>query len=181
MSLDTWKKLVAAPVAQLLKPRGFRKAGLSFSAACPGVTLLVALQSSTGSTRANLQITCNVAVRLDQLATGPRLGVWDAHWRLRIGFFLSSPHDHWWPCTSDEDARCAGQEIAALLESPGLPVLEGLASPAALAWLWSSGRSPGLTEWQRAEYLARLVAAGVSPAEPEFASEAIGRYASGAT
>jgi Domain of unknown function (DUF4304) len=160
MALDAWKKLVASPVAELLKQRGFRKSGLNFSASGSGVTLLVSLQSSTGSTQGSLKITCNLGIRVEQLATRPGSGVWDAHWRERIGFFLPEPRDYWWVCSSDEDARRVGYEIAALLENRALPTMEELATPAALAALWSSGSSPGLTERLRVEYLSQLVAAG---------------------
>jgi len=158
VALDAWKKLVAAPIAALLKPRGFRKSGLNFSASRSGVTLLVGLQSSSESNQAALKVTCNVSIRVDRLATGPSANVWDVHWNERIGFFLPQKHDFWWVCSSDDDAQIAGREIAALLESRALPEMEQLATPAALASLWSSGRSPGLSERQRIAYLARLVA-----------------------
>jgi hypothetical protein len=160
MALDEWKKLVVATVAHLLKSRGFRKAGLNFSARRSGVTLLVSLQSSTETTQQSLKITCNLGILVDQLTTRPGAGVWDAHWRERIGSFLPEPRDYWWVCSSDDDARIAGPEIAALLETQALPAMEHLATPAALAALWSSGRSPGLTDRQRIEYLAQLVAVG---------------------
>ena len=171
MALDAWKKLVAAPVADVLKPRGFRKSGLTFSAARSGVTLLVNLQSSTGSTQAALKVTCNLAIQVDRLADRPGTSVWDAHWRERIGFFLPEPRDHWWACGIDDEARQAGREIAAVLESRALPAMEQLASPAALAALWSSGRSPGLTERQRLDYLSRLSASAGSTAEPDAATD----------
>jgi hypothetical protein len=160
MALDAWKKLVAAPVAELLKRRGFRKAGLNFSAPRPGLTLLINIQSSTGSSQGSLKVTCNLGIRVNRLATRPGAGIWDAHWQERIGFFLPEPRDHWWVCTSDGDAQQVGREIADLLETRALPAMEQLATPAALAALWSSGRSPGLTEHQRVEYLSRLLASG---------------------
>jgi Domain of unknown function (DUF4304) len=163
MSLDAWKKLVAAPVAELLKRHGFRKSGLNFAAPRSGVALLVGLQSSTGSTRESLRVTCNLGIRVDELSAVTGASVWDAHWRRRIGFFLPEPRDYWWVCSSAEQARAAGQEIAGLLEAQALPAMERLASPAALATLWSLGRSPGLTERQRVENLAALIARGVTP------------------
>jgi hypothetical protein len=165
MPLDAWKKLAAAPVASLLKPRGFRKAGLVFSASRPGVVLLIALQSSQGSTRESLKITCNLGIWVDQLADERiSVSVWESHWRERIGFFLPEPQDYWWTCTDDESATKAGDEITSLLKQRALPEMESLASPTALANLWSSGCSPGLTEYQRVEYLSKLIASGYVPA-----------------
>ena len=123
------KKLVAAPVADVLKPRGYRKTGLNFSAGRSGVTLLVNLQSSTGSSQAGLKVTCNLAIRLDRLADRPGTSVWDAHWRVRIGFFLPEPRDQWWACGNDDNARQAGRDIAALLETRALPAMEPASHP----------------------------------------------------
>jgi hypothetical protein len=47
-------------------------------------------------------------------------------------------------------------EMAALLQSQALPEMERLASRAAMIALLSSGRSPGLTEYQCAQYLREL-------------------------
>ena len=154
MSPAEQKKRVAAPVAELLKPRGFRKSGLSFTAARDEATLIVALQASTGTTQAILRVTCNVAIQLHRFAAGLRPNVWDAQWHQRIGFFMPERCDHWWTCDSDEAAGRAGREIAALLEASALPEMERLAAPAALACLWRSGRSPGLTDGQLLERFA---------------------------
>lgn len=172
MSLATWKKLVAAPVAALLKPLGYRKAGLTWSARRPGVTLLISLQSNKWTTKDLLVITCNLAIRVDLLAREPTFGVWDAHWRERIGYFRTVPDDHWWNCANDEDAQQAGKEIAHLLEYRGLPAMEKLASPEALAGLWASGQYGKLNEYERDKYLAELLAAGVIPARPSAGDSA---------
>jgi hypothetical protein len=123
------------------------------------------MQSSTGSTPDVLKMTCNVAIQLRQLAQGSRPGVWDAHWRERIGFFMPEPRDFWWACASDKAADRAGREIAALLENSVLPEMERLAVPAAMAALWKAGRSSGLTDRQRIEFLSELSAAGVTAAD----------------
>lgn len=165
MSLEDRKKLTADPVAELLKPRGFQKSGWNFVATRDHATLIVSLQSSAGSMQAILKISCNVAIQLRQLVQASRPGVWDAHWRERIGFFMPEPQDFWWACASDEAADRAGREIAALLEHAALPEMERLAVPAAMAALWTSGRSPGLTDGQRIERLSELIAAGSTAAE----------------
>jgi hypothetical protein len=165
MALEDWKKLVVAPVAQLLKERGFRKSGVNFSARCPGVTLMVGLQSSTSSTQNALKVTCNLGISVHQLAGRSNASIHDAHWNERIGHFLAEPQDHWWTCGSEAEAISAGNEIASLLEKAALPEMERLASPAAIAALWASGRSPGLTDRRRRELLALLIASGVAQNE----------------
>jgi hypothetical protein len=151
-----WRGLVAAPISGLLTQREFRKSGLKFFSVRPEATLLVGLQSGVGSTREVLRITCNLAIVLHVLGSRHNHDIWDSHWRERIGFFMPEPRDHWWFCSTDDTARTAGREIAALLESQALPEMEGLASRAGMIALWTSGRSPGLTEYQRDQYLREL-------------------------
>ena len=156
MSLTHWKSLIAAPISGLLKQREFRKSGLKFSSVRPEATLLVRLQSSVGTTREVLRITCNLGIVLHALGSRDNHEVRDGHWRERIGYFMPEPRDHWWVCSTDDTARTAGREMAALLESQALPEMERLASRAAMIALWTSGRSPGLTEYQCSQYLQRL-------------------------
>ena len=156
MSLTHWKSLIAAPISGLPKQREFRKSGLKFSSVRPEATLLVRLQSSVGTTREVLRITCNLGIVLHALGSRDNHEVRDGHWRERIGYFMPEPRDHWWVCSTDDTARTAGREMAALLESQALPEMERLASRAAMVALWTSGRSPGLTEYQCAQYLRKL-------------------------
>ena len=156
MSLTHWKGLVAGSIGGLLKQREFRKSGLKFSSIRPEATLLVGLQSSVGTTREVLKITCNLAIVLHALRSRDNHDIWDSHWRERIGYFMPEPRDHWWVCSTDDTATTAGREMAALLESQALPEMERLASRAAMIALWTSGRSPGLTEYQCAQYLQEL-------------------------
>jgi hypothetical protein len=51
MALEDWKKIVVAPVAEVLKRYGFRKSGLRFSAVRDDAKLLVEFQSSQMSDR----------------------------------------------------------------------------------------------------------------------------------
>ena len=156
MALEDWKKIVSAPVAELLKKHGFRKNGLRFSADRGDAQLLVGFQSSQMSDKTQLMITVNLTIRLGQLDRDPSIFRGDGHWRTRIGSFMEKPSDYWWACRSDEDAIQAGKRITMLLETAALPEMERLASAEALAALWVSGQSPGLTQIQRDRYLAKL-------------------------
>ncbi|HLW63817.1 MAG TPA: DUF4304 domain-containing protein [Gemmataceae bacterium] len=137
MGLAEWKKLVTAPVAATLKRRGFRKSGLIFTAARNDVVLMVGLQSSQGSTKDQLKITCNLGIWVEQFARRPKPDIWECRWHNRIGQYLPEPTDYWWICSSDESASKAGHEIATLLEDRGLPEMESLASLPALEAMWS--------------------------------------------
>ncbi|HUI94514.1 MAG TPA: DUF4304 domain-containing protein [Xanthobacteraceae bacterium] len=133
MALEDWKKIVSAPVAELLKKRRFRKDGLRFLADRGDAQLLVAFQSSQTSDKTQLMITVNLTIRLGQLDRDPSIFPGDGHWRKRIGSFMEKPGDYWWACRNDEDAIHAGKRIAMLLETAALPEMERLASAEALA------------------------------------------------
>src|SRR5262245_25574776 len=156
MSLTHMKALVTAPISELLKQIGFRKSGLKFYSLRAEATLLVGLQSSVGTTREVLRITCNLAIVLHALGSRDNHDIWDSHWRKRIGDFMPDPRDYWWVCSTDDIARAAGREMAVLLEGEALSEMERLASRTAMIAFWTSGRSPGVTEHQRAQYQRKL-------------------------
>ena len=91
MSLTQWKGLVAAPISGLLRQSGFRKSGLKFSSIRAEAILLVSLQSSVGTTREVLRITCNLAIVLHALGRRDNHDIWDSHWKERIGYFMPEP------------------------------------------------------------------------------------------
>ena len=163
MELQEWKKMVAAPVADLLRKSGFRKKGLRFSSHRDDATIHVDFQSSQTSDRFQLKITVNLSIRLSQLDRDPAIYAGEGHWRQRIGWFMAEPRDHWWLCRNDGEAWRAGEEIAAILERAALPEMKRLASVEALKALWTTGRSPGLTEHQRIDYLRRLAGPAIEP------------------
>mgnify|MGYP001021386474 CR=1 FL=1 len=156
MTLKEWKKVVATPVAELLKKHEFRKNGPRFAADRGDAKLLVEFQSSQMSDKNRLIITVNLKIFLVQLDRDPDFFPGNGHWQKRIGSFLTPATDYWWTCQNDEDATRAGKAIATILEMSALPEMEHLASARAMVNLWMSGRSPGLTQMQRDKYLAKL-------------------------
>ena len=120
MALQDWKKLVAAPTAELLKKRGFRKSGWRFSADRAGAVMVVAFQSSQTTNHNHLKVTVNLSIHLRGLQDSWS-GIGGAHWAQRVGRFMAVPRDHWWTCSTDEEANFAGEQIAALLEREALP------------------------------------------------------------
>ena len=156
MALRDWKATVLAPVAELLKSRGFRRNGTRFRANRGEADLRVALQSSQTSDRHHLKATVNLSIHLAVLDHHPSVFAPDGHWRQRIGQFMPEHPDHWWLCHDEETARRAGEQIATILKTAALPEMERLASTDALRTLWVTGRSPGLTKRQRQEFLGSL-------------------------
>jgi hypothetical protein len=80
-----------------------------------------------------------------------------AHWGERIGILAPAGQDRWWTAASVEEGMVVGKEMAAQLFAWGLPALAVLRTNQDVIDLWRSGRSPGLTELQRARFLAKLV------------------------
>jgi len=159
MALQDWKNRVAAPTAELLKKRGFRKRGWRFSAERADAVMVVAFQSSQATDRNHLKVTVNLSIHLKGLQD-TWSGFGGEHWAQRIGRFMAVPVDHWWTCSNDDEAKRAGEQIAALLEQAALPEMERLACAEALRDLWASGQSPGLTEKQRTNFLSMLTDKG---------------------
>jgi len=65
--------------------------------------------------------------------------------------------DAWWELCESSDVSGVGAEVAEALTTNGLPTLNRLGSDGALRGEWSAGRSPGITELQRLQYLTILL------------------------
>jgi hypothetical protein len=160
MSTPEFKKIVLNLMHQVLKPLGFRKTGSTFSAETNDVVLFVQLQSSSKTTSMKLVATVNFGVFSRTIAT--RVGnthkpnILDAQWRERIGFLIEERRDKWWEIGSDEQAIEVGEEIAGILRDSALPQIQTISSSQGLKRLWETGRSPGLTEYQRRQFLKAL-------------------------
>ena len=108
----------------------------------------------------NLVATVNLGVFSHSIAT--RVGntrkpnILDAQWRMRIGFLMSMPRDKWWEISSEKEAIKAGEELAQILRLRALPQFSKISSTEGLKHLWETGRGPGLTEYQRQEFLQLL-------------------------
>jgi hypothetical protein len=85
-----------------------------------------------------------------------RAGSIDAHLRERIGMLLPERPDKWWQIGSETDADALVSEVSRLIFEEAVPYLERYLETGALAKLWETGKSPGLTETQRMRYLARV-------------------------
>src|SRR4029434_4410537 len=152
-----FKKLVLGQMQLALKPEGVRKNGNTFSSAKDDVVVFIQLQSGVKSSKDQLLATVNLGVFSRTLAI--KLGntrqanILDAHWSERLGFLLPKPHDKWWEINSEAEAKAAGQEINEILTTRALPELREVASTQKLEMLWNTGKSPGLTEYLRQQYL----------------------------
>jgi hypothetical protein len=161
MSAQEYAKIIAEQMHSVLKPMGFRKSGLNFSAEREDVILMVQLQKSTKTTASKLVATVNLGVFSRTLGSKQpypvnKPTIPQCHWSERIGFLLSAQHDVWWEVSGREQAVAVGAEIAGLLQKHALPAMEEVDSTARLQALWEKGRSPGLGEMERQQYLELL-------------------------
>lgn len=161
MSPTELKAPIIAEVKQLLHPLGFRKAGALFSRTSENVVHLIEVQGSRQSTSALAKFTINVGVFVPELIYPDvrdfgKPSIPEAHWRERLGSLSPEGSDLWWEVMTQAEAVAAAKDIAARLTTYALPALGGLPNIEALVMLWQSGRCPGLTDYQRKEYLATL-------------------------
>jgi hypothetical protein len=155
-------KIIVDRISETLRANGFVKRGRRALMSEQGDVLwFVEFQRSKKCTKNNLVLTINLGVYSLHLAK--RLGmaevrpeVANCHWRKRLGAVASDPQDKWWEVSDIFQGTNTGEEICRLLEGYALPAFRGLSSTAALKSLWEKGQCPGLTEYQRKEYLGAL-------------------------
>lgn len=144
-------------VATTLEGHGFVKRAMLFTKVVGDNAAIIEFQRS----RDRPMFTINVGVVCGKLLpTGPsglrKADVTDAHLHQRLGWLLPDPGDKWWELTLETDVDFLAKELAELLVTKAIPYLESFLSTDALAKLWESGQSPGLTAVQRARYLSGL-------------------------
>lgn len=160
MSAVDFKRIILAQMNICLKPAGFRKKQAVFACEQDDAALFVQLQSSLKSTKDLLIVTVNLGifsrVVAEKMRNTHEPNILEAHWRKRIGHFMPSESDKWWNVQSEEEAERCGSEITSILSSEVLPMMRSLASAENLKSLWLTGQSPGLTDYERKQYLQAL-------------------------
>jgi len=144
-------------VATTLKGHDFVKRAMLFTKAVGDNAAIIEFQRS----RDRPMFTIDVGVVCGKLLpSGPsglrKADITDAHLSQRLGFLLPGGRDKWWELTLETDVDSLAKEIAELLVTKAIPYLESFLSSDALIELWESGRSPGLTDVQRARFLSGL-------------------------
>jgi hypothetical protein len=161
MNNGEFKKIVLDKMQRELKVAGFRKKGSTFSAERDDVYIFVQLQSSRMSDKDVLIATVNLGIfsRVVALKLGntSNPNILESHWQKRLGRYLTFPRNKWWKITSHDQAGAAGEKIARILKRRALPELLELASTTQLRSLWEAGICPGITDYQRQQYLRILI------------------------
>ena len=122
--------------------------------------LFVQLQSSIKTTKDSLIVTVNLGIFSKRVAVivgnTRKPNILEAHWQVRIGHFMHEGVDKWWEIHNGGEADSVGREISTILSTEVLPKMKSLASTRSLKSLWESGISPGLTDFERKQYLQAL-------------------------
>jgi hypothetical protein len=152
------KRAVEAALHGVLRPAGFRKRGSTFVRELAGITQVVALQSSSKTTVAEVLITVNLAVMVPAALHSwePPISVWSGHWRARLGELSPGATDLWWSITDPESASAAARQIAALTRDFALPELAKLSSIEALLETLDREAALGLTATEQVNAAARI-------------------------
>jgi hypothetical protein len=166
MGTNSLLEPVLVAMTAALKPHGYAKSGSTFRLRNADTVSIISLQSSTSNTSALAKVTVNLGVHVPALQDPQRPeanpSAWSAHWHQRIGHLLPDNSDVWWSIRTVAEGRLVAAEVVRCVEQVGLPALAQVSTVAALQQLWKSGRSPGLTGGQRAQYLQQLVQASAS-------------------
>jgi uncharacterized protein DUF4304 len=150
-----------------LKASGFQRRGNRFYRDAGDSVQLVDFQRSMTSTHDRVRFTVNLGVESKRLAaffesrtarSKKRLpSVDNCHWKLRLDWLVPDPINEWFVLDGRSDVEQLGRQLLTYLRGYVLPGLEAHGTDAALANLWLSGQSPGLTDFSRLLYLAVLL------------------------
>jgi hypothetical protein len=144
-----------------LFPFGFKKRGKHFSRTINDLTQVISIQSSRASTSDTLIFTINIEVRSSILYSLQETSLKEnqvVHYSKRIGSYLEPPTDKWWKVIDNKSLLSASSEMDNLIKNKVLVDLSQLNSINDLERLLLNNTCPGLTEYQRKEYLALLKA-----------------------
>jgi len=142
---------------------GFIRKGYSFHIALAETHGLINLQKSLKNSRTRVLFTVNLGVisrrllrTLSNNINDDKLSLDACHWRQRLGWLLDVPHDKWWEIDSATKVDVLGSQLWEILCERGIPMIKHYDTDRSLLDLWISGKSPGLTRFQRLINLSTL-------------------------
>ena len=158
----TFDEIVNTAAAQL-RELGFKRKRISFQLVSDGNCGIIGFQRSTSNTKDRIRFTVNIDILcgefLDACPSGlPKASASEAHVHLRIGFLLPEGYDKWWEITNTTSSVCLAQEVTGVIVAYAVPYITAHLSTGSIIALWESGQCPGLTDYQRVNYLAQLKA-----------------------
>lgn len=155
------QKEVVDLLAPILTAFGFRQKRNVFWYETEDNVLLLEIQFSRVRNGESAKFTVNAGVFCKRI--GADIGQesvippdWeDCHLRQRIGHLLPKATDIWWTIESDQPVM-GDIDVADAVREFGVPYLKRFERAIDLQTEWRTGRSPGLTAFQRDQYLGLL-------------------------
>jgi len=149
-------------LAAELKLRGYKKRGALFYKPLEGNLACIEIQKSRKSSAEEVLFTVNLGIVNSKIhsftSSTPMVAeIEKSHWRMRLGALTDSPRDIWWEIKPGADMGVLNNELWALISVRALPTLDRYCKNDELAALWLTGRSPGLTEFERLINLSILL------------------------
>lgn len=133
---------------------------------------ILEFQRSSKSSMRDLLFTVNVGVVFESLVDPRSLrsaraspSTMNAQIRERIGNLLPEKQDRWWQITESTDLNSLCTEVSTLVLQYGVPFIRKYIRLEDALSLWKRGESPGLTDGEREQYLARLQTLTFEPAK----------------
>ena len=153
-------KAVLQHVSTGMAGLGFKRRGNILRRTIDGNTQLIEFQKSQNSSEKLVRFTVNIAlicgILVDDTDILDKGKSYDGHLRITIGELLPTPADLWWDITPGVEVEGLIDDILKMIREQAVPYLETYASDRDLLLLWTSGRSPGLTDGQRLRNLQVL-------------------------
>jgi hypothetical protein len=179
-------KTITNAVSKSVSALGFKKINQSAFAIKEGNNWgVINFQKSQSNTKSEVRFTINLdifsgAIRDflegEKVNSAPKTG--GSHWNKRIGFLLPEKKDYWWTITDATNIAVLEKEITAMVSSIAVEEIKKNLSDANLINQWKEAVSPGITEFQRLQYLAILMKFTGQPDYTDAANQLLA-YSSG--
>jgi hypothetical protein len=155
--------LVQKETAELVRPLGFKRKGAILFKKSDDNFGVLHFQSSSASSKDEIIFTLNVGVIIGKLADPREYSQLVRHpssihsqIRERIGFLLPEREDTWWKVSKAVNVPKLSADFSRVVFEKAVPFIERYMKPENVLSDWERGISPGLTERETVEYLARL-------------------------
>lgn len=158
---ETFREVIVR-AASHAKSHGFKRQGQTLRKIWGGNAAIIEFQRSRDNTSTSLRFTINIAIvcglLIDQGYTPiEKTKSYNGHLIQRIGYVLPSKYDTWWEIDEMTRKDNIVSEILGVVLDYAVPFLEKHISNEAMIDLWSSGTSPGITDFQRQNLLDELI------------------------
>lgn len=158
-------KVLLNHVKPVLREIGYTRSRARFYTRHHGNWGVIEFQKSQRTDKKHLVFTINLGIasaRLQQFYSGNSilrdLKIDACHWNERIGALLPGKPDKWWTIADGTHVDDLCTEIQSILVDVASVEIERYICDEALRELWLSGRSPGLTNFQRLRNLSVFLA-----------------------